>query len=238
MTVNRVGHIDCPGGGQVWIDGRILYVGHMRPPAGTSIWDVGDPARPQCLATIELPEGMHSHKVRVADCIMIVNHERLGQVDGTPEGGLAIWDVENPREPRLITKWVTAGRGGAPLRFRWPPRVHLSHGGGLCRQHRHDPRSWRSGPARGGRALVARGPVAGRRRGLSLVELRAAPLSPSLEDGITSQCQLLASRFLHSRHLRHDEASPRLRTQHQSVVPASHAHLSEDAHETQGVATS
>ncbi len=111
MTVNRVGHIDCPGGGQVWIDGRILYVGHMRPPAGTSIWDVSDPARPQRLATIELPQGMHSHKVRVADGVMIVNHERLGQVDGAPEGGLAIWDVENAREPRLITKWVTAGKG-------------------------------------------------------------------------------------------------------------------------------
>ena len=111
MNVHRVGHIDCPGGGQVWIDGRILYVGHMRPPAGTSIWDVGDPARPQCLATIELPQGMHSHKVRVADGIMVVNHERLGHVEGTPEGGLAIWDVENPRQPRLITKWVTAGKG-------------------------------------------------------------------------------------------------------------------------------
>ncbi len=29
-------HIDCPGGGQVWVDGTTLYVGHMRWPSGTS----------------------------------------------------------------------------------------------------------------------------------------------------------------------------------------------------------
>ncbi len=109
--VRQIGHIDCPGGGQVWVDGSTLYVGHMRAPAGTSIWDVADPSKPQLLARIELPEGWHSHKVRVANGIMVVNHERLGGGDGTFGGGLAIWDVENPREPRQITKWMTAGKG-------------------------------------------------------------------------------------------------------------------------------
>ena len=27
---------DCPGGGQVWVEGTTLYVGHMRPPSGTT----------------------------------------------------------------------------------------------------------------------------------------------------------------------------------------------------------
>ena len=69
-----IAHIDCPGGGQVWVEGTTLFVGHMRPPNGTSIIDVADPSRPRLLASIEMPEGWHSHKVRVADGIMIVNH--------------------------------------------------------------------------------------------------------------------------------------------------------------------
>ena len=111
VNTKQVGHIDCPGGGQVWVDGHILYVGHMRAPSGTSIYDVSDPARPVLLHNIQLPEGWHSHKVRAADGIMVVNHERLGQ--GSPEfgGGLAIYDVEDPAKPRLITKWMTAGKG-------------------------------------------------------------------------------------------------------------------------------
>ena len=40
-------HIDCPGGGQVWVDGKTLYVGHMREPTGTTIVDIADPAPPQ-----------------------------------------------------------------------------------------------------------------------------------------------------------------------------------------------
>jgi len=105
-------HIDCPGGGQVWVDGTTLFVGHMRHPSGTTIVDVADPRKPKVLTRIEMPQGWHSHKVRVADGIMIVNHERLGD-SGDPEfgGGLAIYDVAKPAEPRLISKWRTHGKG-------------------------------------------------------------------------------------------------------------------------------
>jgi hypothetical protein len=107
-----VSHIDCPGGGQVWVEGTILYVGHMRWPSGTSIYDVADPRKPRLIAQIDMPEGWHSHKVRVADGIMIVNHEKLGQ-NGPAEfgGGLAVYDVSRPSEPKLVSKWKTAGRG-------------------------------------------------------------------------------------------------------------------------------
>jgi hypothetical protein len=37
-------NFDCPGGGQVWVEGTTLYVGHMRQPTGTSIVDVSDRA--------------------------------------------------------------------------------------------------------------------------------------------------------------------------------------------------
>jgi hypothetical protein len=107
-----VSHIDCPGGGQVWVDGNILYVGHMEAPSGTGIFDISDPRKPKALARIDLPEGWHSHKVRAKDGIMIVNHEAIGE-GGSPDfgGGLAIYDVAQPSAPKLITKWQTDGAG-------------------------------------------------------------------------------------------------------------------------------
>ena len=112
LNTTLLGHIDCPGGGQVWVDGRTLYIGHMRHPSGTTIVDVEDPTKPRVLARIEMPEGWHSHKVRAENGIMIVNHERLG-TQGAADfgGGLNIYDVKNPAEPREIGKWKTAGKG-------------------------------------------------------------------------------------------------------------------------------
>ena len=49
-NVRRIGHLDLPGGGQVVVDGDYAYVGHMKPPHGTSILDVSDPARPRVVA--------------------------------------------------------------------------------------------------------------------------------------------------------------------------------------------
>ena len=89
-----------------------MYVGHQRPTSGTTIVDVSDPANPKHLATIDVPEGWHSHKVRVSNGIMIVNHERFGKA-GPDEfgGGIAIYDVSKPAQPKLITKWLTKGGG-------------------------------------------------------------------------------------------------------------------------------
>jgi hypothetical protein len=112
LNTRRIAHIDCPGGGQVWVDGSTLYIGHMRAPSGTTIMDVSDPKHPRERARIEVPEGWHSHKVRVANGVMIVNHERQGQ--GGSEafgGGLGIYDVENPSKPKQIGKWQTHGKG-------------------------------------------------------------------------------------------------------------------------------
>src|ERR1700741_4873387 len=96
-NAKQVAHIDCPGGGQVWVEGTTLYIGHMRQPTGTTIVDVADARHPKVLACIEMPPGWHSHKVRVANDVMIVNHERQGQ-DGSPEfgGGLGIYHVSRP----------------------------------------------------------------------------------------------------------------------------------------------
>lgn len=106
-----VSHIDCAGGGQVWVDGNILYIGHMRAPAGTTLVDIADPKNPRVLSRLELPPGWHSHKVRAKDGIMIVNHEVDGKVVPDFRGGLAIYDVSKPDAPRRIAKWETEGVG-------------------------------------------------------------------------------------------------------------------------------
>ena len=54
-------HIDCPGGGQVWVEGTTLFVGHMRQPHGTSMYDVEDPREPRLLSQIEIPAGWTRH---------------------------------------------------------------------------------------------------------------------------------------------------------------------------------
>jgi hypothetical protein len=111
-NITLAGHIDVAGGGQVWLDGTTLYVGHMSAPHGTTIVDVADPRKPRVLATIAMPDGWHSHKVRVANNVMIVNHERLSKdADPSFSGGLGIYDVSNPAKPALLTHWQTAGAG-------------------------------------------------------------------------------------------------------------------------------
>ena len=111
-NTSLVAAIDCAGGGQVWIDGTTLFVAHMNPPAGTSIYDVADPRHPKLLAQVEMPAGYHSHKVRTRDGLMIVNHEKQSE-DGDPAfgGGLGIYDVSTPSRPTLIRKWRTGGSG-------------------------------------------------------------------------------------------------------------------------------
>ena len=109
-NTKHLANFDCPGGGQVWVDGDILYVGHMRPPSGTTLVDISDPRKPRKIATIDVPPGWHSHKVRAKDGIMIINHERFGS-EGPADfgGGLAIYDTSNPAEPKPISKWMTVG---------------------------------------------------------------------------------------------------------------------------------
>src|SRR5207249_5298093 len=73
--LKQVAYFDCPGGGQVVVDGRVAFIAHMKAPHGTTLVDVGDPAAPRRLATLEVPPGTHSHKVRAARGLMLVNRE-------------------------------------------------------------------------------------------------------------------------------------------------------------------
>ena len=76
-NIRRRGYLDIEGGGQVVVQDGYAYVGHMKPPKGTSIIDVSDPANPQVVAHVEPPdEWSHTHKVRVCGDIMITNVEQ------------------------------------------------------------------------------------------------------------------------------------------------------------------
>ena len=74
--IRQVAWLDCAGGGQVVLDGDRAYIGHMDAPHGTSVVDVSDPKHPRITASVDIPPGLHSHKVRVANDLMLVNRER------------------------------------------------------------------------------------------------------------------------------------------------------------------
>jgi len=52
--MKRVGHLDMPGGGQVMVQDGYAFIGHMKPPFGTSIVDISDPKRPKIVSEIRL----------------------------------------------------------------------------------------------------------------------------------------------------------------------------------------
>jgi hypothetical protein len=77
--VRRLGHLDLAGAGQVTVSGRYAFVGHIpnKQNLGTTIVDIADPANPKVVAMVTLDDPTsHSHKVRVAGDLMVVNHER------------------------------------------------------------------------------------------------------------------------------------------------------------------
>lgn len=76
-NITRLGHLPIDGGGQVVVQGNYAYVGHMKPPMGTSIIDVSDPANPTVVAHVPPPDAWsHTHKVRVCGDLMITNVEQ------------------------------------------------------------------------------------------------------------------------------------------------------------------
>jgi hypothetical protein len=105
-NIRVVAWLDIAGGGQVVLDGNHAYIGLMDPPRGTSVIDVADPANPRIIASIDIPTGLHSHKVRVANDIMLVNRERArGEKPADDFVGLRIFDVSRPSSPRDICHW-------------------------------------------------------------------------------------------------------------------------------------
>jgi hypothetical protein len=95
------------------VDGHLACIAHMKAPDGTTLVDVSDPAAPRRLATLEVPPGTHSHKVRAAGGLMLVNREAhpADQPRSGVAGGLIVYDVSSPARPREIAFWRSGGTG-------------------------------------------------------------------------------------------------------------------------------
>jgi hypothetical protein len=102
----------CGDGMQVLREGDALYVGHVGVSGmGTSILDVSDPERPLLVEQIPAPPGTHTHKVQVADGLLLVNVERFR--DGDPyEAGMVVYDVAtDPLAPHVVGLFEPGGLG-------------------------------------------------------------------------------------------------------------------------------
>jgi hypothetical protein len=111
--LNHLAKLDIPGGGQVVAEGNYAYVGHMKPPHGTSIVDVSNPRRPEIVGQVALPEHTHSHKVRVHGDVMLVNNELYRATTGERpdgfEGGIKVYDIKDRSKPRQIGHYKSLG---------------------------------------------------------------------------------------------------------------------------------
>ena len=110
-NVKLIGHIDIPGGGQVVVHGDHAFIGHIDSPDGTTILDVSDPSKPRVVSELKVKRGIHSHKVRVGNDIMLVNYERHGITGESLEGGLKVFDISDPQKPKEISFYPVKGRG-------------------------------------------------------------------------------------------------------------------------------
>lgn len=110
--LRRIGYADIPGGGKVIVCDGYAYVGHLKPPNGTSILDVRDPAHPKLVAELGgLPANTHTHKVEVRGELLFVNVEQLKGTTGPFQGGLKVYDIRDRTRPREMAFYKTGGRG-------------------------------------------------------------------------------------------------------------------------------
>lgn len=98
-------------GMQVMTHGDVLYVGHLGTSGmGTSILDAADPTDLRLVRQWPAPRGGHTHKVQVADGLLLTNHEAFR--GSRPERvGLAVYDLTDPFDPREIGFWDSTGDG-------------------------------------------------------------------------------------------------------------------------------
>ncbi len=110
----QVGHHDLDGAGdgmQVMRAGQALYVGHFGPSGmGTSVLDASDPSALHLVRQWPAPQGAHTHKVQVADGLLLVNEEAFR--GGRPARvGMAVYDLSDPFAPTEIGFWDSTGSG-------------------------------------------------------------------------------------------------------------------------------
>jgi hypothetical protein len=129
-----VGHHDLGGNGdgmQLLRAGDVLYVGHTgTTKAGTSILDVADPTDPRLVAQWPAPPHTHTHKVQVADGLLLVNHERFPYRPTAPLGphsaGVAVYTLDDPLHPEPLSFWESGGKGVHRIVWEGGRYAHMS----------------------------------------------------------------------------------------------------------------
>jgi hypothetical protein len=126
-------HHDLGGYGdgmQVMRQGSALYVGHVGTSGmGTSILDVGDPARPVLVRQWRAPPHSHTHKVQAAAGLLLVNHEKFpyrGSAAGPFSAGLAVYSLSDPFRPEQRAFWPSGGAGVHRIVWTGGDHAHMS----------------------------------------------------------------------------------------------------------------
>jgi hypothetical protein len=117
-------------GMQVIRHGDALYVGHAGTSGmGTSILDVSDPGRPRLADQWPAPARTHTHKVQVADGLLLVNHEKFpirGEALGPFSAGLAVYRLDDALRPARIGFWHSGGSGVHRIVWTGGRYAHMS----------------------------------------------------------------------------------------------------------------
>lgn len=128
-----VGHSDlggCGDGMQVLRYRDALYVGHTGTSgAGTSVLDVAEPSRPRLVRQWPAPEGTHTHKVQVADGLLLTNEEQFpygGEPDDGVHRGVVVHRIDDPFDPQPVGRWRCGGRGAHRIVYTGGRLAHLS----------------------------------------------------------------------------------------------------------------
>jgi hypothetical protein len=120
----------CGDGMQVLRVGDVVYVGHTGTSgAGTSILDASDPMQPRLVGQWAAPANTHTHKVQVADGILVVNHEKFPYrkpAAGPFSAGLAVYSLTDPLAPEQIGFWPSGGLGVHRIVWTGGQYAHMS----------------------------------------------------------------------------------------------------------------
>ena len=127
-NMRLLGHCPMEGRGDgmhINLKDGYAYFGHMGDfGIGTSILDVRDPTAPRLVGQLPAPDGIHSHKVQIVDDILLVNYEQYKST--TTQGGLKVYDISRPTQPREIGFLPMTGKGVHRMTYWEPPYAYVA----------------------------------------------------------------------------------------------------------------
>ena len=127
-NMRLVGHcpMDWRGDGMhINLKDGYAFFAHMGDNGiGTSVVDVRDPEHPRLVKQIPVPEGLHSHKVQIVGDVLLVNYEQYK--GGKATGGLKVFDVSKPTEPREVGFLPMTGKGVHRMTYWEEPYAYVT----------------------------------------------------------------------------------------------------------------